>query len=158
MGAILVVIRHPLLPRQMPPLKKTGRKYRNIKDLLGYYRAHYDGMTRSKLARRDHYFYRKLCQAGLLTHIPLERHGYRDIGDPLAYYRKHYVGVPRGKLQRIDASLYGFLCRARLMQNVPKATIVKRKKRRKIGDLLAYTIRSISARRHYHPDPTSTIT
>jgi len=83
---------------------------------VGYYRKHYDSLTRGQLKKKDPGLYARLWMDGLLEHVPTAS---RFGDNPVEYYRKHHGGLTRGQLQKEDPSLYQRLWRDGLLEHVP---------------------------------------
>jgi hypothetical protein len=107
-------------------LDHVPTQFRQIPDLLAYYRKHYEGLTRTQLRKRDEGLYHRLRRNGLLRELPQKKtrspFTRRRIDDLLAFYREHYAGCSRGQLARLDESLYRRLRSAGLLEQVPKIT------------------------------------
>jgi hypothetical protein len=108
--------------------KKKPRCFGN--DPFAYYQAHYVGVDRSTLSKRDPGLYNRLWKDGTLTKVPDGSRRYFG-DDPLAYCHEHYPNITRGKLLLIDPNLDKKLRRDGLIDKIPQG-------RRNFGDRLEF--------------------
>lgn len=102
------------------------RKWRKMTDeeMLAYYKKHYEGVSRGKLATIDRNFYMALRRRELLDDIGRSefKTWWSEMSDEemLDYYDTHYGDLTRTELAKLDRGFYMALRRRGLLKYVPE--------------------------------------
>lgn len=100
----------------------TSWKSMSDEELKDYYHRHYEGYTRSDLARENRKFYLALRRRGLLDEVPLSPVYVwvtMSNAELIEYYHTHYDGYTRGELRNTNQNFYHELWKRGLLDEVP---------------------------------------